>query len=86
MASTAEQWAAIYTVAGLASGVVGAAIPAPPGTEGRSITDIVEALVAFWGAHRDTLAPVMTQLAVAALDALISALPDILAVNSPGPS
>lgn len=82
---TAEQWAAFFVVAGVIQEVAGSGVPPGGPVEGRSITDWVERLVQFWNDHRDTLAPVLSQLAIAALEALVAALPDILAVNGPGP-
>lgn len=82
---TAEQWAALYVVAGVMK--AGSGPPGPPGTpvQGRSISTFADDLVRFWNDHRDTLTPILSQLAIAALEALIAALPDILAVNGPGP-
>lgn len=82
---TEEQWAAFHTVAGVMQLVAGSGVPPGQPVEGRSITSFTEELVRFWDDHKVTLIPVLSQLAIAALEALVAALPDILSVNGPGP-
>jgi hypothetical protein len=80
-----EQWAALYTTAGLQK-AHGATPPSIiSGIKGRWITVLVNRLCEFWGKHKATLIPVLSQLAIAALDAVVSAQADIQEVNPPGP-
>lgn len=85
MAVTRDQWIAIWDVAGATVAVTAGS--GTPGTAvvGRFISTLVEKVVRFWGDHRATLAPVLAQIAIAALDALVQALPEIVSVNTPGP-
>lgn len=81
----AERWQAYYDFA-LAQK---AAAPAAPGggyIVGRFITVLVKGVVGFWGRHKATLIPHLTGTAIAALEALVSELPNILSVNPPGPA
>lgn len=82
---TEEQWAAFHTVAGVMQQIAGSGVPPTGPVEGRSITTFAEELARFWDDHKATLIPVLSQLAIAALEALVAALPDILTVNGPGP-
>ena len=64
--------------------------PGPPaapvhGIRGRFITSLVAKLCKFWGDHQAELIPFLSQLAIAALNALVAAQTDINAVNPPGP-
>lgn len=52
---------------------------------GRSIVGIIVALVEFWGRHRLTLAPAMSDAVIAALDALQLVVTQALSTNPPGP-
>jgi hypothetical protein len=83
MALTPEQWDAFRLVATIAQPTV--PIPGVHGVIGRSITKGVAVVCGLWARHRKTLIPFMTQLAIAALDALLSAQVDINNVNPPGP-
>lgn len=54
-------------------------------TRGRSIVYIIVKLVEFWGRHRLTLAPVMADAVISALDALQAVVTQALQTNPPGP-
>lgn len=77
-------WMAIFHAAGVMKSVAGD-MPATNGIIGRSITYLVGKLVVFWGRHKARLIPFLTQLAIAALEAVATAKPDIDRVNPPGP-
>jgi hypothetical protein len=51
---------------------------------GRSIVAAIRFVLRLWASHRDTLAPEMPAEAVAALDALQTALAAIELINPPG--
>ena len=77
-------WLAIYDAATTAKAVAGD-MPATNEIIGRSITYIVHKLTQFWGAHKARLIPFITNLGIAALEAVVTAEPDIQRVNPPGP-
>lgn len=79
----ADAWAAFFTIAQATQ--PGAPIVPVHGVVGRSITKAVDIACRLWGKYRVHLIPFLTQLAIAALDALLSAQTDINAVNPPGP-
>lgn len=79
-----DSWLAIYDAAVLAKTTAGTDA-SPNKIIGRSITYIVNRLVDFWGQHKATLIPVLSQLAIAALEAVVTARPAIQQVNPPGP-
>ncbi len=80
---TQEQWTAIWTVAlGKTSAIPG---PGGVGIRGRSIAKAVSIVAVLWGRYGSSLRPHLTTLAIAALDALVAALVDIVSVNPPGP-
>ena len=54
-------------------------------TRGRSIVYIIVKLVEFWGRHRLTLAPVMADAVISALDALQAVVTQAWQTNPPGP-
>lgn len=85
MAMTRDQWIAIWDAAGGTKAVAGTAVPSTSPIPGRSISTIGDKLTQFWSDHRDTLAPFLTQAAIAALEALIAILPELLNLNKPGP-
>jgi len=85
MAVTEDDWVAIWKAAGIAGKIAGSGNPHNPGLRGRFIASMAKRIVEFWGRHRDTLAPALAQIAVAALDALVMALPEILLANYKGP-
>lgn len=61
-------------------------VPSPVyGVKGRFIAVLAERLAAFWVKHQATLIPVLSQLAVAAIEAIVQNLAAIKAVNGPGP-
>jgi len=80
-----EQWAAYLAYAQAQKAVAGDA-PSSSGVVGRWITVLAKTLVLFWGRHKATLIPHLTATAIAALEALVSELPNILTVNPPGPT
>lgn len=84
MSATTDEWAAIFTVAGLEKAAAGDR-PDENEIKGRSITYGVDDLVQFWNRHKATLLPFLTQFAIAALNALVSAQTDIDVINPPGP-
>lgn len=80
----AEIWAEIFKQAGVKKAVY--TVPAPAsGVKGRFIAHLATVLVNFWNKHQATLIPVLSQLAVAALEAVAQNLTAIAAVNNPGP-
>jgi hypothetical protein len=83
---TEEQWLGFYHVAALAMGTRTAPGPVTSPVKGRFIAVLVDRVCKFWADHRATLIPYLTQLAIAALDALLSAQIDIHNVDPPGPA
>lgn len=84
-AITTDEWQAFLTRAKLDQPLDTPTAPIN-GVRGRFIAMLATRLAKFWGEHRATLVPVLTQLAIAALDALVSALADIQRVDPPGPA
>lgn len=84
MATTQEIWDAYLTVA---EGLQPLTVPTAPtvGVKGRFIKFLVDKLCVFWGKHRDTLVPFLTQLAIAAIEALVANRTAFDNVNPPGP-
>lgn len=80
----AEQWAAYLAYAG-ALKEAGGDSPTPGGIKGRFITVLVNKLCEFWEKHKDTLIPALTQVAIAALEALVAQRANINTINQPGP-
>ena len=78
-----EIWAAFYTAAGAQKALAPSA-PAGP-IVGRFISVLVKKLSDFWQKHKATLIPVLTQTAIAALDAIVANASSIEVVNLPGP-
>jgi len=58
----------------------------PTLVQGRFISILVDKVCAFWGRHKASLIPFLSQLAIAALEALVAAKSDIDTVNPPGPA
>ena len=83
---TDTEWLAILNRARM----VQPGLPDAPGLgaqiRGRYIAFLANRLVKFWGDHESTLRPFLTQLAIAALDAVTTAILDIRAVDPPGPA
>lgn len=77
-------WLAIYQHAALIKATAGD-MPATNQIAGRAITYIVHKLTIFWGNHKARLLPFLTNLAIAALEAMVTAEPDIQRINPPGP-
>lgn len=77
-------WLAIYDHATVSKATAGDR-PFANQIPGRAITYIVHKLNIFWGRHKARLIPFMTNLAIAALEAMVTAEPDIQAINPPGP-
>jgi hypothetical protein len=84
MSVTPEQWAAFLTTAQLLQPSA-TPLATPNGVKGRFIRVLVDKLCEFWTTHQATLIPYLTQLAVAALNALVAARTDIDYVDPPGP-
>lgn len=80
-----EKWAS-YLAYGQALKATAGAAPGGASIAGRFITALAKRLVVFWGRHKATLIPHLTATAIAALEALVSELPNILTVNPPGPT
>lgn len=78
-----EIWAGYLAGAAAAKASVPTSLAA--GIAGRFIAVMSKRLVEFWGKHRATLVPCLTQLAIAALDALAAQLINIITVDPPGP-
>lgn len=81
---TDAEWTAIFVAAGATKAAAGD-LPVTNGIVGRWISILATKLAKFYAAHAATLNPYLTQAAIAALQALITNLPAILAVNPPGP-
>lgn len=81
---TTDEWAALFTVATFKKT---SATPGPGlhGLVGRSITKAAKLVARLWGKYQDHLIPVLSAATIAALDALVATLPDLLRVNPPGP-
>lgn len=84
MASILETWDAYLTVAEALQPSTSPAIPVSP-VVGRFIRFLVDKLVKFWGKHKATLIPYLTQLAIAAIEALVANQGAFDNVNPPGP-
>ena len=83
--TTEDEWVHFWKVAGTLK-ATHAAIPVPAnGIRGRWITVLYDRLCKFWNDHKETLIPVLSQFAVATLEALIAARSDVHHVNPPGP-
>lgn len=80
----AEQWQAYYDYAGALKAAADGSLPST-GIVGRSITYLTDKLIVLWGKHKATLIPFLSQLAVAALEAIVANKASIDAVNPPGP-
>lgn len=79
-----QLWAEIYKQAGVKKDMYD--VPTPQfGIRGRFISVLATRLAKFWVRHQDTLIPFLSQLAIAALEAVAQNLPAIQAVNPPGP-
>jgi len=78
-----EIWMAFYTNAGALKALAPSATP--ENVVGRTVTILVHKLVAFWKRHKDKLIPVLSQLAVAALESLAGNEAAIDSINPPGP-
>jgi hypothetical protein len=81
---TEEQWMSIFDYAQTLKVTYGE-MPVGNQIKGRFITVLVDRLADFWGRHKQTLIPFMTNLAIAALEAIVAARHDIDLVNPPGP-
>ena len=82
---TDEQlWLEIYKQAGTKKTMFGSGVP-PGGVRGRFIATLARAVVNFWTKHQATLIPALSQLAIAALEALAQNIAAIEVVNAPGP-
>lgn len=79
-----EQWQSYYDYAEAEKAAV-TPVLSYNGVIGRSITFLVNRLVKFWGDHKSTLIPVLSQLAIAALEALVAQQANIDLVDPPGP-
>jgi hypothetical protein len=80
----AEIWQSYYDYAGALKAM---AVPGPTGgVIGRSIRYLVDRLAAFWKRHQQTLIPVLSQLAIAAIEALVSQQGAFDTTNPPGPA
>lgn len=79
-----DEWMAVWDYAGAVKTAAGD-LPVTNGIVGRWITVLVNKLTKFWAQHSATLTPYLTQAAIAALQALLAAQPDIQRVNPPGP-
>lgn len=79
-----EQWNSFYQVA-LAKKAAAAAPDLSGGVVGRSIKFIVDRLSRFWADHQATLIPVLSNLAIAAIEALIAQRQSFDDINPGGP-
>jgi len=82
---TDEQiWMEIFNQAGNKQAIYGSGTP-PAGVRGRFVATLARTLVNFWNKHQATLIPVLSQLAIAALEAVAQNIVAIEVVNTPGP-
>lgn len=81
---TEEEWIAIWQYAGVLKANAGPG-PSPGGVIGRFISVLVNKLCDFWNEHKDTLMPVLSHIAIAALEALVASRAEINLVNQEGP-
>jgi len=81
---TREQWIALWDAAEGAKANAGDQ-PAVNQIKGRWITVLVHELVVFWGKHKSALLRYLSVAAIAALEAIVSAEPQIAVINPPGP-
>jgi hypothetical protein len=79
-----EIWSG-YLVGAQAQLAAAAPASVASGIVGRSIVKMVAVLTRFWQAHKATLIPHLTSLAIAALDAVASQAANIATVDPPGP-
>lgn len=79
-----QQWDEIFKYAGVIKAQAGD-FPPVFGIKGRFITALVERLTDFWQRHRDTLAPYLTQIAIAAIEAVLANKGAYQNLNNPGP-
>lgn len=79
-----EQWMSIYDHAGALKAAYGTEATSG-GIRGRFIVVLVNKLCEFWEKHKDTLIPFLSQLAIAALEAIVTQRSQIATVNDPGP-
>ena len=82
--SETEQWDAIYKAAGALKLQHGTS-PLATGIRGRFISVLIDKVIDFWGRHQDTLIPYLSQIAIAALEALVVNQAAYRNLNSPGP-
>jgi hypothetical protein len=81
---TKADWDALWNHAGMLKNMAGSG-NVPNGVRGRWISTLVDRVCAFWEQHKDTLIPWLSQFAIAALEALLSARTNIDSVNGRGP-
>lgn len=82
--SDEQLWLEIYKQAGNKKAIYGSGTQGV-GVRGRFIAVLAEKLVNFWNKHQATLIPFLSQIAIAALEAMAQNLGAIQQVNSPGP-
>lgn len=82
---TDDEWLGFINVARVVQPGTPGSIGIGAQIKGRFIAALANRLVKFWGQHASTLTPFLTQLAIAALNALTAAIGDIKAVDPPGP-
>lgn len=78
-----EIWMSYLTGAQAAKSMAPSAPSGP--IVGRFLSVLAKKAGEFWTRHKATLIPVLTNLAIAALDALVANMASIEAVNNPGP-
>lgn len=81
---TKADWDKIWENAGMLKQFAGSGTVVY-GIRGRFISTLVKKLLDFWDRHQDTLVPVLSQIAIAALQALAAARPSFESINTPGP-
>ena len=80
----AEQWDSYFKYAG-ALKIAGGTAPLASGIRGRFISVLIRRLAEFWERNRDTLIPFLSQIAIAAIEALIAHRQSFENLNTPGP-
>lgn len=80
-----EQWQAYYDYAKALKSAMGTTAPAG-NIKGRFLAVLVNKVVKFWEKHKATIVPFLTNLAIAALEALAAQATAIGTIDPPGPN
>jgi hypothetical protein len=80
-----EQWQSYFDYAGA---LIAASTPSasPFNIIGRSIGFLVKRLCKFWSDHKATLIPLLSQVAIAAIEGLVANQSNFVNLDPPGPN